>query len=60
VLVKDVRVVDAKLEVEVEEDRVAGIVVSKLVVVVVNKFVEVEVVGVSVELVKGGLKVDEK
>ena len=58
-LVKDVRVVDAKLEVEVEEDRVAGIVVSKLVVVVVNKFVEVEVVGVSVELVKGGLKVDE-
>ena len=59
-LVKDVRVVDAKLEVEVEEDRVAGIVVSKLVVVVVNKFVEVEVVGVSVELVKGGLKVDEK
>jgi hypothetical protein len=60
VFVKDVRVVDAKLEVEVEVKKVAEIVVSKLAVVDVNKIVEVKVVRISVELVKGGLKVDEK
>ena len=60
VLVKDVRVVNAKLEVEVKVNKVAEIVVSKLFVVDVKKIVEVKVVRVSVELVKGGLKADEK